>query len=133
MLLKVGEKNKKGGIDYYGTHFVVGKDGAITQTANLSKITWHCAGWNSKSVGIEVVGFALDKNGKPTLGTPGQNPVVGWENLTEEQAKSVACLVMALLSYYSLDKSKIDCHEHLAAKEAGEGQIVYNAIKDYLK
>ncbi|AIL45364.1 MULTISPECIES: N-acetylmuramoyl-L-alanine amidase [Elizabethkingia] len=130
---KGGRKNKKGGIDYYGTHFVVGKDGAITQTANLSKITWHCAGWNSKSVGIEVVGFALDKNGKPTLGTPGQNPVVGWENLTEEQAKSVACLVMALLSYYSLDKSKIDCHEHLAAKEAGEGQIVYNAIKDYLK
>ena len=130
---KGGRKNKKGGIDYYGTHFVVGKDGAITQTANLSKITWHCAGWNSKSVGIEVVGFALDKNGKPTLGLKGQNPVAGWEDLTEEQAKSVACLVMALLSYYNLDKSKIDCHEHLAAKEAGEGQIVYNAIKDYLK
>ncbi|MDR6923075.1 MULTISPECIES: N-acetylmuramoyl-L-alanine amidase [Chryseobacterium] len=130
---KGGRKNKKGGIDYYGTHFIVGKDGVIIQTANLSKVTWHCAGWNSKSVGIEVVGFAIDKNGKPTLGLKGQNPVAGWENLTEEQAKSVACLVIALLSYYNLDTSKIDCHEHLAAKEAGEGQIVYNAIKDYLK
>jgi len=129
---KNGRKNKKGGIDHYGTHFIVGKDGTITQTANLSKITWHCAGWNSKSIGIEVVGFAIDKNGKPTLGLKGQNPVSGWENLTEVQAKSVACLVKALLNYYNLDKSKIDCHEHLAPKEAGEGQIVYNAIKDYL-
>ncbi|WP_426479908.1 N-acetylmuramoyl-L-alanine amidase [Chryseobacterium sp. CBSDS_008] len=129
---KGGRKNKKGGIDHYGTHFVVGKDGIITQTANLTKVTWHCAGWNSKSVGIEVVGFAIDKDGKPTLGLKGQNPVVGWENLTEEQAKSVACLVKALLNYYNLDKSNIDCHEHLAPKEAGEGQIVYNAIKGYL-
>jgi predicted chitinase len=127
---KGGRKNKKGGIDHYGTHFVVGKDGIITQTANLTKVTWHCAGWNSKSVGIEVVGFAIDKDGKPTLGLKGQNPVAGWENLTKEQAKSVACLVKAL--YYNLDKSKIDCHEHLAPKEEGEGQIVYNAIKDYL-
>ena len=105
-----GRKNKKGGIDHYGTHFVVGKDGIITQTANLKKVTWHCAGWNSKSVGIEVVGFAIDANGKPTLGLKGQNPVAGWENLTDVQAKSVACLVKALLNYYSLDKSKIDCH-----------------------
>ncbi|KFF13071.1 hypothetical protein IW15_09910 [Chryseobacterium soli] len=129
---KSGRKNKKGDIDHFGTHFVVGKDGLITQTANLSKITWHCAGWNSKSIGIEVVGFATDKDGKPTLGLKGQNPVTGWENLTEEQSKSVACLVKALLNYYSLDKSKIDCHEHLAPKEVGEGQIVYNAIKKYL-
>ncbi|MBD3907160.1 N-acetylmuramoyl-L-alanine amidase [Chryseobacterium muglaense] len=129
---KSGRKNKKEGIDHYGTHFIVGKDGVITQTANLSKVTWHCAGWNSKSVGIEVVGFAIDKNGKPTLGLKGQSPVVGWEDLTDEQAKSVACLVKALLNYYSLDKSKIDCHEHLAPKEKGEGQIVFNAIKDYL-
>ncbi|WP_034671211.1 N-acetylmuramoyl-L-alanine amidase, partial [Epilithonimonas caeni] len=129
---KSGRKNKKGGIDHYGTHFVVGKDGVITQTANLNKVTWHCAGWNSKSVGIEVVGFAIDANGKPTLGLKGQNPVAGWENLTDKQAKSVACLVKGLLNYYSLDKSKIDCHEHLAPKEKGEGQIVFNAIKDYL-
>ncbi|AZA53422.1 N-acetylmuramoyl-L-alanine amidase [Chryseobacterium sp. G0201] len=130
---KNGRKNKSGGIDHYGTHFIVGKDGVITQTANLTKVTWHCAGWNSKSVGIEVVGFAIDKDGKPTLGLKGQNPVAGWENLTEKQAKSVACLVKALLNYYSLDISKIDCHEHLAPKEKGEGQIVFDAIKEYLK
>lgn len=129
---KSGRKNKSGGIDHYGTHFIVGKDGIITQTANLNKKTWHCKGWNSKSVGIEVVGYAIDKNGKPTLGLKGQNPVAGWENLTDKQAKSVACLVKALLNYYDLDKTNIDCHEHLAAKEEGEGQIVYNAIKDYL-
>ncbi len=129
---KSGRRNKRGGIDHYGTHFIVGKDGTITQTANLSKVTWHCAGWNSKSVGIEVVGFAIDRNGKPTLGLRGQNPVTGWEELTEPQAKSVACLVKALLKYYNLDNSKIDCHEHLAPKQSGEGQVVFNAIKDYL-
>ena len=52
--------------------------------------------------------------------------------MTGLQAKSVACLVKGLLNYYSLDKSKIDCHELLATKEKGEGQIVYNAIKEYL-
>lgn len=129
---KAGRKNKSGGNDHYGTHFIVGKDGVITQTADLTKITWHCAGWNSKSIGIEVVGFAIDRNGKPTLGLKGQNAVSGWENLTSKQAKSVACLVKALLYYYNLDQNKIDCHEHLAPKEVGEGQIVYDAIKEYL-
>lgn len=129
---KSGRKSRNGGIDHYGTHFIVGKDGTITQTASLNKVTWHCSGWNSKSIGIEVVGFALDKNGKPTLGLKGQNSVTDWEDLTETQAKSVACLIKSLLIYYNLDKSKIDCHEHLAPKEKGEGQIVYNAIKEYL-
>ena len=80
---------------------------------------------------MEVVGSAIDKNGKPTLGLKDRNPVVGWEAVTDLQAKSVACLVKGLLNYYSLDKSNIDCHELLAAKEKGEGQIVYNAIKEY--
>lgn len=78
------------------------------------------------------MGFAIDRNGKPTLGLKGQNAVSGWENLTSKQAKSVACLVKALLYYYNLDQNKIDCHEHLAPKEVGEGQIVYDAIKEYL-
>jgi len=131
-VFKNGRRNRRGGIDHYGTHFIVGKDGLIAQTASLAKVTWHCAGWNSKTIGIEVVGFAVDKDGNPTLGLAGQNPVTGWEDLTVIQAKSVACLVKTLLKYYSLDSSKIDCHEHLAPKQRGEGQIVFNAIKEYL-
>lgn len=111
----------------------MGKDGKIHQTADLTKITWHCAGWNSKSIGIEVVGCAIDKNGNPTLGLKGQLPVVGWEKVTEIQAKSVAVLVKSLLKYYKLNLENIDCHEHLALKQRGEGQIVYDAIKPYLK
>ena len=130
---KNGRKNKSGGIDHYGTHFIVGKDGKIHQTADLGKITWHCKGWNSKAIGIEVVGCAIDKNGKCTLGLKGQLPVAGWENLTEDQAKTVACLVKSLLNYYALSTENIDCHEHLASKEKGEGQIVLDAIKPYLK
>ena len=60
---------------YYGTHFVVDKDGKIYQTANLNKLTIHAGNANPYSVGIEVVGMPLDKNGKPTVGPPNGNKV----------------------------------------------------------
>lgn len=59
----------------YGTHFVVDKDGKIYQTANLNKLTIHAGNANSYSVGIEVVGMPLDKNGKPTVGPANGNNV----------------------------------------------------------
>ena len=115
---------------YYGTHFIVGKDGIITQTAHLDYKTNHCFGWNSKSIGIEVVGMPIDKDGKPTTK---DKEIVGWEDLTEIQAKSVACLSKALLKYYSLEFEDLHCHEHEAKKTKGEGEYVLKAIKPYFK
>lgn len=122
-------KSKRNGT-YYGTHFLVGKDGTIYQTANLDKYTNHSAGNNRKSIGIEVVGKSLDKDGNYSLGRKGENPVVAWEPLTEVQANSVACLVKALLHNYNLSKLDLKVHEDLNPKTEGEGRTVYNAIID---
>ena len=115
---------------YYGTHFVVGKDGTIYQTANLNKRTVHAGNVNPYSVGIEVVGWPLAKDGKPTLGTK-ERPVHTWEKLTIEQIQSVACLAKYLLNHYALTKSALQVHEDVAAKTEGEGRTVYEAIKSY--
>ena len=108
----------------YGTYFVVDKDGKIYQTANLNA--------NSYSVGIEVVGMPLDKNGKPTVGSPNGNNVHSWQKLTVKQTQGVACLTKYLLIHYGLTQSDIAVHEDVAAKTEGEGRTVYNAIKEYL-
>lgn len=121
--------NKRLGV-YYGTHFIVGKDGDITQTAHLDYKTNHAKGWNSKSIGIEVVGMPIDKDGNPTFDA---KKIVGWENLTEKQAKSVACLTKALLKYYSLKFEDLHCHEDVASKTKGEGEYVLKAIQSYFK
>ncbi|WP_435950798.1 LysM peptidoglycan-binding domain-containing protein [Psychrobacter sp. DM8] len=116
----------------YGTHFVVDKDGKIYQTANLNKLTIHAGNANPYSVGIEVVGMPLDKNGKPTVGPPNGNKVHSWQKLTMKQTQSVACLTRYLLIHYGLTQSNIAVHEDVAAKTEGEGRTVYNAIKEYL-
>ncbi|WP_333614707.1 LysM peptidoglycan-binding domain-containing protein [Psychrobacter sp.] len=116
----------------YGTHFVVDKDGKIYQTANLNKLTIHAGNANPYSVGIEVVGMPLDKNGKSTVGPPNGNKVHSWQKLTVEQTRSVACLTKYLLIHYRLTQSDIAVHEDVAAKTEGEGRTVYNAIKKYL-
>jgi predicted chitinase len=126
---KAGRKNKKGKVIYYGTHFIVGKDGVITQTANLNYKTNHCTGWNSKSVGIEVVGMPVDIDGNSTVK---DSEIVTWETLTDEQNKSVVCLLKLLLKHYGLSKSNLHCHENEAPKTAGEGKVVLDSITPYL-
>ena len=51
-------------------HFVIEKDGSVEQVNALNDVTWHCAGQNTHSIGIMLVGnFAGPghEGGEPTL------------------------------------------------------------------
>lgn len=110
-----------------GTHFLVGKDGEILQTASLNKKTSHVresqlvpwAPGNASSIGIEVVGM-YDKATKT------------WDPVTPSQEKSVAFLTNSLLKTYNLEPWNVRNHEDIQPKTAGEGRTVMNAIKKYL-
>ena len=110
-----------------GTHFLVGKDGKIIQTAHLDKKTFHVGvpksndyPNNSNSIGIEVVG-TYDYKTKT------------WEELTPDQTTSVANLVNYLMVTFNLNpNTDLYIHEKIAAKTPGEGQVVLDAIKDLL-
>lgn len=52
-------------------HFVVGREGEIAQLVDTNDRAWHCAGWNTQSVGIEHVAR-----------TPGE--LKKWRTLGEE-------------------------------------------------
>lgn len=117
---------------YFGTHFVVARDGTISQTASLDQRTNHVSGHNSSSIGIEVVGMPLDAQGNQTIGPPNGNPVASWEALTPEQAAATAYLTNSLNNYYGLGVEDVAVHEDLQAKTAGEGATVYNAIRTQL-
>jgi len=114
---------------YFGTHFLVGRDGAIYQSASLDYRTNHVRGHNETSVGIEVVGMPVDAAGEVTLDP---NEIVGWEPLTAEQAEAAAYLTNSLNHYYGLGRDDVAVHEALDAKTAGEGQTVYDAIEPML-
>jgi len=117
---------------HFGTHFLIGRDGTIQQTASLNNITYHVANLNSETIGIEVVGNPLDANGDVTVGPPHGNPVASWEPLTPDQIESVAYLTNTLNDHYGLGSETTEAHEDLQAKTEGEGGTVFDAIQHLL-
>jgi N-acetylmuramoyl-L-alanine amidase len=146
-----------------GTHFLVGEDGSIYQTASIKKRTYHvgkikskcyqsdsCSdaetkkikayGWspenvhdneveksyptrfpyNSDAIGIEVVG----KYNSVTK---------SWTPLTNEQIESTAYLVNVLKMNLNLSFADVYTHEEISYKTAGEGQVVLDAIRQYIQ
>jgi len=112
-----------------GTHFLVGKDGKIFNTASLNNATHHILEsqvkqgmgiLNNTAIGVEVVGN-YDQESKT------------WDPLSSEQIESTAFLVNSLEKTYSLDENNIHNHEDIQPKTAGEGGTVYNAIAPFLE
>ncbi len=119
----------KGNNRVAGTHFLVGEDGKIYQTANLNKYTIHLRSnskkqmyskyykniLNSNTVGIEVIGDynAITKK---------------WDALTPAQITAVAELVLELTYRYDLEIGSVLPHEKVQRKTTGEGQVVLDAI-----
>lgn len=88
-----------------GYHFVIRRDGTVEKGRALDAIGAHAEGWNSRSLGICLVG-GIDKDGKP------QN------NFTDDQFATLAKLLMDLrkdfpkasvLGHRDLPNVKKDC------------------------
>ncbi len=120
-----------------GAHFLIDKDGAIWQTARIDKYTYSVGATssnkyptNSNSISIEVVGkcvtFCTNNDG-PTAPTT-------WEPLTNKQLNSTEYLVNYLIQEFKITKSEVYTHEGITNhKHFGEGQVVLDTIKAYLK
>ncbi|TDO28709.1 RHS repeat-associated protein [Sediminibacterium goheungense] len=118
-------KTGRDGVNY-GTHFLVGKDGEILQTANLENYTLHVGKTrlnsypkNQNSIGIEVVG-KYDYTNK------------AWESLTPSQVRSVTSLTNYLMVSYKLSSTSLYTHDKISYKTHGEGTVVLDAIKSGL-
>lgn len=127
-------------------HFYVdnnhGKDGQIFQALSINGHANHMGVAQNKktklakignfnTVSIEVAGMAYDKNGK-TIYDKGAGKFDHWESLTDKQAKSVACLLVALMKYFNLSYDKVLFHEDMCSKSPYEGRLVWISIKKYL-
>ena len=124
----------KTGSKVAGTHFLVGEDGTVYQTGNLTKHTIHLRSGSSKqmykkyfkkilnsnTVGIEVIG-----NYNAATKT--------WDPLTPDQVTAVAHLVLELTFRYDLNMSDVLPHENVQRKTLGEGQVVLDAIKETIQ
>ena len=125
-----------------GAHFYVdnknGVDGQIYQTVSLNIKAYHMgvgqfpktkqAGiGNPTTISIEVAGLAYDKNGKQTWVETDH-----WEDVTDKQARSAACLLVALMKKYNFTYDKVHFHEDLCQKQSYEGRLVWIAMKKYL-
>ena len=118
-----------------GFHLVIDKDGSVTQIANLEKRTNHVGPptgdvTSNNSIGIEVVGWALDKDGNTTSKW---QITVGWESLTKEQVTSTAYAVAAIMKEFGIDMNDLLPHEDVSRKTEGEGRTVLNAISDLVR
>lgn len=126
----------------YGAHFVNDYDGTMYQAIGLDRKASHMGvnrkkhtidnGWgNGNSIGIETCGLSLDKDGISTLKSKKTHDY--WEEVTDEQAQSLACLLKFLLNYFNLSLDDIKIHEELCLKTELEGKLVYDAMLPYLK
>lgn len=113
-----------------GTHFFVDKNGAVYQTVSLKNQTLHLYEkkgqmydeylgilTNANTIGIEVIGMYFYDSKE-------------WEPLTKVQSDAVSQLVIQIKEEYNLTNSDIYAHEKIQRKTLGEGEIVWNAIKD---
>jgi N-acetyl-anhydromuramyl-L-alanine amidase AmpD len=118
-----------------GFHIVIDKDGTITQVNNFDNRANHVGSpkgkvTNFNSIGIEIVGMPLDKNGNPTTI---DKEVVAWEPLTPEQIENTAFALVAIMEYYDITFENIFPHENVSWKTPGEGQQVMDDIRIRLK
>jgi RHS repeat-associated protein len=111
-----------------GVHFIIDKDGTITQLASLNFWLSHVgspkhSNWifrSSNTIGIEIVG-RHDANTET------------WEDLTEEQIDASAFLVKSLMRTYSVHPYDVRNHEDLrSGKQANEGNMTRNLILQYI-
>lgn len=114
-----------------GFHIVVDTDGSITQVNNFNNRANHVGQpkgdvSNYNSIGIEVVGMPVDKDGNSTTV---DKDIVGWQDLTDEQIESTAQAVSTIMQEYDLGYNDVFPHEDVSYKTAGEGQTVLDAIQ----
>jgi len=161
ILHRTATKDVKGTLNGFkkrrvGTHFLVGFDGTIYQTASLNKFTAHIL--NIKSKGYE--NGTCSKEEKEKIKDIGWNPrklhvhelkksyptrypynkdavgieVMGdfsgdkWDELTPKQIESVKLLVNLLKGEYDLTYDDIYTHEEISYKQEGEGGDILKAI-----
>lgn len=136
------DSSKKGTITV-GVQFWIGKDGVIYQAGGLDKLSHHIDKaplkdpkipelWSKYAMGIEVSGYYFNPNGEKAVGNVITDPKGKWEDVSEAQAKSVACLVDYLLKYFSFSLANVTVHEKQCNKTHHEGQTVYDAMLPYL-
>jgi RHS repeat-associated protein len=104
-----------------GFHIVIDKDGTTTQIVNFDNRANHVGKpktsvTNFNSLGIEVVGRYNEKTET-------------WDPLTSDQIEATAQAVNQIMKEYKLDINKVVTHEDASRKTAGEGQVVWDAIK----
>lgn len=144
-----------------GTHFLVDKDGTVTQTASLLQHTYHIGKIKSKCYEnktcpidemkkIKGYGWSPQKvyDHEKDKDYPTRYPinldsigieVVGqynestkkWDEATESQLKSIAKIVKLLKKEYSLTDDDIYEHDKISYKTAGEGAGLYDSNNDY--
>jgi N-acetyl-anhydromuramyl-L-alanine amidase AmpD len=136
-----------------GTHFIVDKDGTVTQTASLLKQTSHVGKIKSRcyesgtcpadeKAKIKGWGWAPQKvyNHEKAKAYPARYPMnedsVGievvakhdngaWEAATPAQLASISTLVMILKSIYGIGEADIYEHDKISYKTPGEGTDLY--------
>ncbi|MGA8884873.1 MAG: hypothetical protein WB445_14975, partial [Acinetobacter sp.] len=74
----------------------------------------------------------FNPNGAKVVGKIKTDPKGKWEDVSIEQAKSVACLVDYLLNYFDFTLANVTVHELQCSKTHDEGQNVYDAMLPYL-
>lgn len=91
-----------------GYHFVIEKDGTLRSGRPLNTVGAHCRGYNSKSIGICMVG-GLDENGNIV------------DNFCDSQYKTLQTLVIMLREMYP--EATFVKHKDLAATKCNDVDV----------
>lgn len=146
-----GFRNKK-----IGTHFLIGYDGKIYQTASVNKMCYHVGeirskdvekqtatdeeleelkdiGWSPRKVHLHEIKKKYPDRYPHNVDAIGIEVMGGhdgkkWEKLTDKQVAAVKYLLSILKNQFNLTDEDIYAHEIISYKTTGEGMEILTQI-----
>lgn len=116
----------------------IAKDGSFKKIETEGKI-YQALSLNSPAGHMGVAQYKLTKeadignHNTLSIEVCGMYSNESWHEVSDKQAKSLACLLTALMNAYGLGYDKVHFHEDLCAKTDYEGRLPWISSKKYLK
>lgn len=110
---EIDDWHRQRGWSQIGYHFVIRRNGDIEMGRPVAKIGAHVRGYNTKSIGICIVG-GVSEHGNPE------------NNFTAPQFESLQLLLIGLASEYQVSPDRMMGHRDLSPDLNDDGEITEN-------
>lgn len=104
-------------------HYIIDRNGAITQCVEEKNTAWHAWKWNPESIGIEICAASVENRALPMMD----------KRMTDEQEASLAWLTKDIMTRHEI--TRITGHRFLGMNTSCPGNVfpTEESIEEFLE